>query len=65
VRAGCTWVAAALVAVAALAPPAAASSGERARFTYDVPVDPGSPWPMFRRDQRNTGLSPIRARAAP
>jgi outer membrane protein assembly factor BamB len=63
VRAGCMCVAAALAAVAALAPPAgAASSSDRARFAYDVPVDPGSPWPMFRRDQRNTGLSPIRAR---
>jgi outer membrane protein assembly factor BamB len=30
-------------------------------FDYDVPVQPNSPWPMMRRDQPNTGLSPIRA----
>jgi outer membrane protein assembly factor BamB len=29
---------------------------------YQVPVQAGSPWPTFRRDHRNTGCSPIRAR---
>lgn len=30
-------------------------------FAYDVPVQPESPWPTFRRDQRNTGRSPLPA----
>ena len=31
-------------------------------YRYQLPVDPESPWPLFRRDQRNTGASPIRAK---
>jgi outer membrane protein assembly factor BamB len=31
-------------------------------YGYEVPVQPESPWPLFRRDRRNTGCSPIRAR---
>jgi len=27
-------------------------------YHYDVPVQPASPWPTFRRDRRNTGASP-------
>lgn len=30
-------------------------------FGYEVPVEPGSPWPLFRRDRRNTGRSPLPA----
>jgi outer membrane protein assembly factor BamB len=30
-------------------------------FGYDVPVQPDSPWPTFRRDRRNTGASPLPA----
>lgn len=30
-------------------------------FGYETPVQPESPWPTFRRDQRNTGLSPLPA----
>jgi len=54
------------LALVALAAPAAgagaAGTPKPPSFDYDVPVEPTSPWPMFRRDQRNTGLSPIRAR---
>ena len=28
-------------------------------YGYDVPVQPDSPWPTFRRDRRNTGSSPL------
>ena len=28
-------------------------------FGYQVPVEDDSPWPTFRRDQRNTGSSPV------
>ena len=31
-------------------------------FHYDVPVQATSPWPEMRRDSRNSGRSPIRAR---
>lgn len=31
-------------------------------YHYQVPVEPASPWPTFRRDHRNTGQSPLRAR---
>ena len=30
------------------------------RFAYDVPLDPASPWPKFRRDSAQTGRSPVR-----
>jgi outer membrane protein assembly factor BamB len=30
-------------------------------FGYQTPVQPESPWPAFRRDQRNTGRSPLPA----
>lgn len=30
-------------------------------YGYDVPVQPDSPWPTFRRDRRNTGSSPLTA----
>ena len=30
-------------------------------FNYDVPVDPAAPWPLFRRDRRNTGQSALPA----
>src|SRR5262245_44174677 len=28
-------------------------------FSYDVPLDPHSPWPKFRRASAQTGLSPL------
>jgi outer membrane protein assembly factor BamB len=28
-------------------------------FGYEVPVEEDAPWPLFRRDRRNTGRSPI------
>jgi len=31
-----------------------------ARFGYDVPLDPASPWPKFRADARQTGRSAVR-----
>ncbi len=30
-------------------------------YGYQVPVQQDSPWPLFRRDQRNTGRSPLPA----
>lgn len=30
-------------------------------YGYDIPVQPESPWPTFRRDRRNTGASPLPA----
>jgi outer membrane protein assembly factor BamB len=30
-------------------------------YGYDVPVQPDSPWPTFRRDRRNTGYSSLTA----
>jgi outer membrane protein assembly factor BamB len=51
---------AALLATAlAFAP--AAPAAERS-FSYDTPVQRSSPWPSMRRDRRNTGAAPIRAR---
>ena len=41
----------------AAAPPPAASPPPR--FAYDVPLDPFSPWPKFRRDAPQSGRSPI------
>lgn len=38
-----------------------ASSLPSAPWGYEVPVQPDSPWPMFRRDHRNTAHSPIHA----
>jgi outer membrane protein assembly factor BamB len=34
----------------------------RGGFVYDVPLDPASPWPKFRRTARQTGRSPVRPR---
>ncbi len=43
-----------------------AAAPDRARatrtFSYDTPVMKSSPWPAMRRDRRNTGSSPLRAR---
>src|SRR5262245_19011759 len=36
----------------------------RGGFVYDVPLDPMSPWPKFRRDSRQNGRSPIRPAAS-
>jgi outer membrane protein assembly factor BamB len=33
----------------------AGDEGEGPTYSYDVPLDPGSPWPKFRRDSRQTG----------
>jgi outer membrane protein assembly factor BamB len=41
--------------------PAAPAAAERS-FSYDTPVQKSSPWPSMRRDRRNTGAAPIRAR---
>ena len=54
---------AALVAVLAAAIsawPEPAAAGRT--YSYDTPVLKSSPWPAMRRDRRNTGSSPIRAR---
>ncbi|MFN8161687.1 MAG: PQQ-binding-like beta-propeller repeat protein [Solirubrobacterales bacterium] len=49
-----------VLAICLLAPvPALAKSHG---FHYAVPVQQTSPWPEMRRDSRNTGASPIRAR---
>jgi len=34
----------------------------RGGFVYDVPLDPASPWPKFRRTSAQTGRSPVRPR---
>jgi outer membrane protein assembly factor BamB len=39
-----------------MAPPAPSEP-----YGYEVPVQPDSPWPTFRRDRRNTGSSPLSA----
>jgi outer membrane protein assembly factor BamB len=39
-----------------------AATGQASAFSYDVPVQASSPWPEMRRDSRNTGASPVRAR---
>ncbi len=31
-------------------------------YGYELPVEAVSPWPLFRRDRRNTGYSPLRAK---
>jgi outer membrane protein assembly factor BamB len=54
-------VALTLMAMAAVLAPGA-SAVRAGAFSYDVPVQPRSPWPEMRRDSRNTGASPIRAR---
>ena len=59
VAAGCALA----IAVAVLTAPAEASA-ERT-FSYDTPVLETSPWPAMRRDRRNTGSSPLRARYHP
>jgi outer membrane protein assembly factor BamB len=41
---------------------AATASASARHFHYAVPVQASSPWPEMRRDSRNTGASPIRAR---
>jgi outer membrane protein assembly factor BamB len=41
---------------------ATTAAAQPMRFHYAVPVQPSSPWPEMRRDSRNTGASPIRAR---
>jgi outer membrane protein assembly factor BamB len=59
---GALSLAAALVAAPS---PATAQPDATGRFAYDIPVPPRSPWPEMRRDRRNTGWSPIRARYRP
>lgn len=51
----------ALAATAGLAAPPSGAAAERT-YSYDTPVLETSPWPAMRRDRRNTGASPIRAR---
>jgi outer membrane protein assembly factor BamB len=51
------------VASAALLSPTDASAART--FSYDTPVQKSSPWPSMRRDRRNTGAAPIRARYRP
>lgn len=34
-------------------------AAQRGGFTYDVPLDPHSPWPKFRRNSVQNGLSPL------
>ena len=51
----------AFLAVAAALTPGLVAAQARA-FSYAVPVQARSPWPEMRRDSRNTGASPIRAR---
>jgi outer membrane protein assembly factor BamB len=46
-----------VVLFASLAPAPAAAA-----FSYDVPLDPASPWPKFRRDAAQMARSPIRPR---
>ena len=38
----------------------AAAAAGGARFGYDVPLDPASPWPKFRADARQSGRSAVR-----
>jgi len=58
-----------LVALALVALPSLLAEPEPAAaartYSYDTPVLDTSPWPAMRRDRRNTGSSPIRARLDP
>jgi outer membrane protein assembly factor BamB len=49
-------------AIAASALTAAEAAPAAHTYSYDTPVLKTSPWPAMRRDRRNTGSSPIRAR---
>ena len=59
----CLAAASAAVAAAAPAPAATAAPARPAAapttFSYDVPLDPRSPWPKFRRTARQDGRSPV------
>jgi outer membrane protein assembly factor BamB len=50
----------ALAVLLALSVPPEASA--KRTYSYDTPVQRSSPWPSMRRDRRNTGAAPIRAR---
>jgi outer membrane protein assembly factor BamB len=39
---------------------APSGAAPNARFAYEVPLDPSSPWPKFRADARQTGRSAVR-----
>ena len=53
----------ALAALGMLVPALVPAEATAARtYSYDTPVLNSSPWPAMRRDRRNTGASPIRAR---
>lgn len=43
---------------------AIAGPGTPETFTYEVPLDPASPWPKFRRTARQTGASEVAPPAA-
>ncbi|MFN8112751.1 MAG: PQQ-binding-like beta-propeller repeat protein [Solirubrobacterales bacterium] len=55
---------AAIVAAATVLAGAAPAAAART-YSYDTPVLKTSPWPAMRRDRRNTGSSPIRAKLDP
>ncbi len=55
----------ALIGVAAGPAAAKERPGQGKGYRYDIPVPARSPWPEVRRDRRNTGWSPIRARYRP
>ena len=55
-------LAAAALSALCLTGPAAPAAAKAPNYHYDVPVQQSSPWPEMRRDSRNTGASPIRAR---
>ena len=53
---------AALILLAMAAPLLLGAGSQAWGFSYDVPVQKGSPWPEMRRDSLNTASSPIRGR---
>ncbi len=55
-------LAAAALLLLCLAGPAEPAAAKAPNYQYNVPVQQSSPWPEMRRDSRNTGASPIRAR---
>jgi outer membrane protein assembly factor BamB len=61
-RCGVAAFLAGLILVALAAACGVPSAQASRTYEYDTPVLRSSPWPAMRRDRRNTGSSPIRAR---
>lgn len=64
-RGGLGLALATLIVVACGTAAGAGSALASRTYEYDTPLLRSSPWPAMRRDRRNTGSSPIRARYDP